>query len=265
MEVLQQHEKGYLDILPWKNSNVVAGFSTRQNGFSQTPYDSMNLGVHVQDRRENVLQNRKRFSQWIERDLKQWKSLNQIHSRNILDLTEPHYNEEDLRHDAPQVDGDGMITNNPDHVLTAYYADCVPLIFRTKQDNWIGIAHAGWKGTVKQIGPHMIERFKHKGINPEDIEVVIGPCISQSYYEIDAYVIQHIPKSYQTKVLTPTTENHGLLDLKRLNFLYLVDDGVKEENIHITDYCTYRDQSLFYSHRRDQGQTGRMMAFIYRK
>ncbi|RPF56070.1 peptidoglycan editing factor PgeF [Aquisalibacillus elongatus] len=261
MDVLELEQNKFLRIKPWDHSPITAGFSIRKGGYSKSPYDSMNLGIHVQDNREDVLLNRKNFSEWIQCDLMEWKSLNQVHSRDIIDLSE----EPDLtlyHHEQPKVDADGLITNEPTHVLTAFYADCVPLLFKSKDSNWVGIAHAGWKGTVQEIGTHMTKRFKEKGASPENLEVVIGPCISKEHYEIDQRVIDHIPETIHHEVLTPTSDGHAQLDLKRLNFRYLVDAGVKEANIHITEYCTYRDEDLFFSHRRDHGITGRMMAFI---
>ncbi|WP_194840826.1 peptidoglycan editing factor PgeF [Filobacillus milosensis] len=262
MEILEHHEN-YLEVKPWKGSNVTAGFSTRQNGYSQAPFNSMNLGLHVKDQRVHVLKNRQKFSEWIKRPLSDWKSLNQVHSNEIIDLTTWDGDLNKLKHDEAAIDADGMLTDTPNHVLTAFYADCVPLLFKAKHSNLIGIAHAGWKGTVKNIGPLMVNKFMEKGIKPGEIEVIIGPCISKKNYEVDQRVVDHIPEAYHDEVLTPTTEGHFLLDLKRLNFLYLVDADVISDYIYITEYCTFKDEELFYSYRRDQGETGRMMAFIY--
>ncbi|MGP4072573.1 peptidoglycan editing factor PgeF [Piscibacillus sp. B03] len=264
MEILKLNESNVLEVAPWNDRGVRAGFSTRKDGVSEKPYDSMNLGIHVNDHEEHVLKNRKMFSEQIGTDLTTWKSLNQVHSNVIIDLTD-YTDQEKFNHHHPRMEADGLITNQKDHVLTAFYADCVPLLFMSKEANWIGIAHAGWKGTVQKIGPNMIELFKDKGIKPQEVEVVIGPCISKKNYEVDQRVIDNIPSKYHEEVLTPTTKGHYLLDLKRLNSQYLVDNGVSEENIYTTTYCTYDDEELLFSHRRDQGKTGRMMAYIYKE
>ncbi|WP_175614814.1 peptidoglycan editing factor PgeF [Piscibacillus halophilus] len=262
MEILELSKHQLLEVSPWKESGVRAGFSTRKGGFSEPPFDSMNLGIHVHDQKEHVLKNRQRFSELIDTNLDQWKSLNQVHSDQIVDLSEPYDDQQYIHHD-PKENADGMITNVKGDVLTAFYADCVPLLFKSKNSKWIGVAHAGWKGTVQEIGPKMIQRFGEKGIKPAEMEVVIGPCISKKNYEVDQRVVDHIPPKYHNEVLTPTTEGHYLLDLKRLNFLYLVDNDLNHDDIYITNYCTYEDEEWLYSYRRDKGKTGRMMAFIY--
>ncbi|MFD2638193.1 peptidoglycan editing factor PgeF [Piscibacillus salipiscarius] len=263
MEILQLVDD-VLKVTPWNQSKVQAGFSTRKGGVSESPYQSMNLGIHVNDSETAVLKNREIFSQKANTDLSSWKAVNQVHSNNIMDLSKESGGHQ-YNHHHPEVDADGMITNQVGQVLTAFYADCVPLLFKSKDDHWIGIAHAGWKGTVSEIGPKMVHLFNEKGIDSKNLEVVIGPCISKNNYEVDQRVADHVPEKFHSEVLMPTREGHYLLDLKRLNTLFLVDNGVNESSVYITNYCTFNDEEWLFSHRRDQGKTGRMMAYLYKQ
>ncbi|MDQ0350533.1 YfiH family protein [Alkalibacillus filiformis] len=260
-EILDYNYTNHLINSKWKELGYTAGFSTRLNGYSHTPYNSLNVGIHVNDRVEDVLKNRQYISDQIEQPLDQWCCLKQVHSTKVIDLTEIDCNK--VSHDKPAIDADGMITNDPSHTLVTFYADCVPLYFIAPERGWIGLAHAGWKGTVGGISHYVIEALLSKGVQLEEIEVMIGPCISQDHYEVDERVIEQIPQKYYEEVLKPSQqEDRYLLDLKMLNYLYLKELGLLTNQIEISQYCTYEDEQLFFSFRRDKGQTGRMMAFL---
>ncbi|WP_411955390.1 peptidoglycan editing factor PgeF [Alkalibacillus sp. S2W] len=243
----------------WDVFHVKSGFTTRRTGYSEKPYDYLNMALHVNDRLEDVLANRQYISQQLNEPLEHWRTLNQVHSTVVKDLTEL----DDLatKHDETVIDADGMITNDKNHVLTTFYADCVPLYFVAPQERWIGLAHAGWRGTVNGIADKMVEAFNQQGISSDALFVTIGPCISQPYYEVDEKVSSQIPNQFQ-QVLKRSQQDRYLLDLKELNRLYLQLAGVKPDQIAITQYCTYESSDLFYSFRRDHGQTGRMMAYL---
>ncbi|WP_188205734.1 peptidoglycan editing factor PgeF [Alkalibacillus aidingensis] len=262
-ELFQEQHETYLQINEWEKYDVMAGFSTRKAGVSKPPYNTLNVGIHVDDNKQDVLQNRQYIASHLKKPLDQWKCLNQVHSTRVLNLAKEETSKHQFFHENPSEDADGMITNHPEHLLVTYYADCVPLYFIAPKQKWIGLAHAGWRGTVSGIGREMVNELVKQGVDSSQIQVAIGPCISQPYYEVDDHVINQIPQEYHTSILTPSqNENRYLLDLKELNFIYLQEAGILKEHVSISQYCTYRDQELFYSFRRDHGLTGRMMAFI---
>lgn len=260
-DIFTQSNVGLIKVNHWESDGVIAGFTTRKHGVSESPYDSLNVALHVNDDRELVYENRKLVSKWLNRPLNEWICVNQVHGNSIIDLSNLNDTKQ-FHHNNPKVDADGLLTNNPEHLLVCFYADCVPLYFKSKRNDWVGLAHAGWRGTVNKIGKKMVELLIEKGLELEDIEVVIGPSISSQHYEVDEKVINFIPERYRQNVMKETRENHFLLDLKRLNYKYLVDAGININHIMITNYCTYKDREMFFSHRRDQGRTGRMMAYI---
>lgn len=250
-----------LEISKWKGEGVIAGITTRKGGFSQSPYDTLNMGFHVHDDSELVTKNYNRIEEELEIPLDWWVSSKQVHGTDVYEVGEPIHPEHSLRPPNFTLEYDGWITNQNRVLLTGVFADCVPLYFRSKE--WVGLAHAGWKGTVHEMGPKMIDRFIAHHVPLEEIEVVIGPCIGPLHYEVDDTVVKHISKAFQTEdVMTRTDENHYLLNLKQLHKNLLIQKGLKEDQINVTNYCTYENEDLFYSHRRDQGKTGRMMAFI---
>ncbi|MFC4557027.1 peptidoglycan editing factor PgeF [Virgibacillus kekensis] len=264
IEPFQQSGQLKLEITRWKklNSRLRAGFSTRNGGVSTEPFHTLNLGLHVPDNQDNVVANRKKLAEDIEINLTSWVAGEQIHKTNVQ-VVENDDQGKGAEHYETSVQGtDGLITNQNGVLCIAAYADCVPLFFFDPSTGYTGIAHAGWKGTVHQIGKELTDTFKKLGTDVAELLVVIGPCISRDHYEVDENVIKHIPKRYFDKVATPKANNHYLLDLKQLNVEILLEQGILPENIDVTGYCTFTDESLFFSHRRDNGRTGRMLGYI---
>src|SRR5699024_383787 len=108
----------------------------------------------------------------------------------------------------------------------------------------------------------MVSTLSSKGVDPANFFVVIGPAISQKNYEVDEQVIDHVDQSLQERTVIQKENDRFLLDLKQLNVEILLQCGVIRSNIEVSNYCTYTDKEMFFSHRRDAGKTGRMLAFI---
>lgn len=262
-EIFKQDHEMYLTG-PWqeKYPNVTIGFTTRNGGFSKAPYDRLNMGLHVADQPKNVIENRKKLADALSFPLERWVVGEQVHGTKIKIIDHEDTGKGTTSH-AEAVKGiDGFITNKKGILCTAFFADCVPLYFYDPVTDLIGLAHAGWKGTVNRMAQKMVEQFKELGADPESILVIIGPCISKPYYEVDDRVIQKVSKELQAKTTAYAGENHYYLDLKQLNVEILLQSGILRHNIDITNYCTFKDQELFFSYRRDEGKTGRMLAFI---
>ncbi|WP_173916552.1 peptidoglycan editing factor PgeF [Halobacillus sp. Marseille-Q1614] len=241
---------------------VTAGITTRQGGYSEVPYDSLNMGLHVSDLSETVIKNRQALAEELNQPLSHWVMGEQVHGTEVKVADNSHKGQGAFVHDEAIAGVDGLITNQKDILLTAFYADCVPLLFIDSTTGWIGIAHAGWKGTVGGISRAMISKMAEQGADLNSLSMVIGPCISQKNYEVDQRVVDHIPESFRGEVLKQGSQGKFNLDLKELNRSLAIESGLAPKNIAISSYCTYEEESLFFSHRRDQGQTGRMLAFI---
>ncbi len=257
----------YLSLEPLLrlNDRLTVGFSTRSAGFSTGGYESLNMGLHVQDDNSTVIANREKLAVELAIPLTNWIFSEQVHGNTIQKVSSY-----DMGAGAYQLatainETDGLYTNEKNVLLASLYADCVPLYFYSSVDHFVGLAHAGWKGTVGEIGPKMVNLWIEKeGIPPEAIYVAIGPCISKENYEVDDFVIERVNKVVNSHTHLPYKQiapNKYLLDLKELNKQLLISAGIKEEHIFISRYCTYDENQLFYSYRREQ-QTGRMMSFI---
>ncbi|CQR47779.1 Laccase domain protein [Paraliobacillus sp. PM-2] len=266
MEPFIQTHSSIVELKNWhdSNPNLTVGLTTRKGGVSEPPFDSFNLGLHVNDNKVDVLTNRKLLSQLLHYPIENWVMGEQTHGVAIHVVT-PDDKGKGAFHDSTALqDTDGLITKERNVLLSAMFADCVPLYFWDTSTNWIGIAHAGWKGTVNQMAGCMVEKLQEQGANLDTLLVAIGPSIAYCNYEIDQYVYDHIPAKWRNLVTNQLDNSNYLFNLSKLNYYILIDQGIQPKNIYQSSLCTYSD-SLFFSHRYENGQTGRMLGYIGRR
>lgn len=170
----------------------------------------------------------------------------QIHSSNIAFIEEQEPGIEKIE------DTDGVLTNKKDTVLTVIAADCLPIVFVDKEKGIVGISHHGWRGSLKRLAQKMIERIVKAGGSKEDIIVAIGPGIGACCYDIDDDRYQQFFEEFDGYSDKIFSQQHGRrhVDLSLLNYLLLVDVGVKKENIDFFPFCTSCDKKRFFSARR---------------
>lgn len=237
------------------------GMSTRVGGVSKGNYTSLNTGLHVGDRDLDVIENRTRVLNEMNRSLSQAVFAEQVHGNkvSVVERKDAGLGAYSLTNHVPDVDG--LVTTSSDIVLAQFYADCVPLYFFDPVHRIIGIAHAGWKGTAKGIAKTMLETCLSLGANIETIHVVIGPAIAQANYQVNSDVVKQMPIQVTNDQVIRVSEEQYLLDLKAVNAEYLRSIGVKNNQIMMSLLDTYSHPDL-YSYRKEQ-QTGRMMGYIF--
>lgn len=244
----------FCSIPDWNSVGIIQGTSFRNGGVSKNEYASLNMGLGTDDDKSNILENRKRFFSIFNINSTEIITLNQIHSDRIIIVS----NQDKGRSDSVS-SADGLITNDSGIPLCIFTADCVPLFFAELQNKVIGIAHAGWRGTVNGIARNIIEMMKNIfGAEPENILVGIGPGISPCCYEVGDDIFELFSDSCRK-----ITNNKKFVDLKKANKIILLESGCKEENITIMDFCTCCRKDLAYSARASgTNKTGRMCSFI---
>jgi len=155
--------------------------------------------------------------------------------------------------------GDAFLTDRDDILISVWAADCVPLFLVEEKRRVIGLVHAGWKGTILGIVHRTMERAKHQlGCEPRDLTVLFGPCIQSCCYQVS----DDVAILFDEECVKQAQNGKVMLDLICANMKQLVSCGVKENKIFVTDRCTFCDEELFYSHRRERGNTGRMIGFM---
>jgi polyphenol oxidase len=267
MEPFQQNHNTFYLIEEWVSEfpGLVAGFTTKYGGYSNGPFESLNFGFHVGDDESAVCLNRNLLAEQIGIPLQQWVGAEQSHETVIQKVLKTDAGKGAKSYESAFARTDGFFTYEKDVLLTLCYADCVPLYFLAPRKQLIGIAHAGWKGSVNGIASEMITRFTLEGLEPSEIMVVIGPSICGDCYIVDERVITPIEKLLEPVEKKPYNHIYGnqyRLNLRELNKRILINAGVLAKNIKATDYCTSCHHETFFSHRKDNGNTGRMISFI---
>jgi hypothetical protein len=143
------------------------------------------------------------------------------------------------------------------------FADCVPILFHDPRKGVIGVAHAGWVGTLRDVATATINAMaKQYGSNPADIIAGIGPSIGPDHYEVGADVILQVMQKFGDESEQLLKSHNGKIhfDLWKTNRLLLEKAGV--EKIEVAEICTACNTDDWFSHRAEKGRTGRFGALI---
>lgn len=160
---------------------------------------------------------------------------------------------------------DGLITTLPEHVLTVYTSDCVPVIFTDKVHGIVGISHQGWKGTYDGMVSKMLKTMISLGAGIKTTYVAVGPAIGGCCYEIYGERMELFRSKFGRfwDTIYIRSGNTHNLNLAHLNYLLAAEAGVPKENIDYFPFCTKCDDKRFHSFQREgKGKTGRMINFI---
>ena len=240
-------------------------FSTKHGGVSTDEWTSMNFAFSRGDKAENVIENYKIFSDAVGFDYNSLVTSSQDHNTYVRPVTKNEcgigiWREKDM------MSVDALITNEPNVTLVTHYADCTPLFFVDTVGKAIGLAHAGWRGTVGRIGEEVIKKMTTLyGTNPKDVVVAIGPAISKCCYEVDkdcAENFYNLKDLDNSKFIFPKSDGKYMIDLLETNRQIVMKAGVKEGNIVLSDLCTKCNSDLLWSHRATNGHRGTMCAFM---
>lgn len=240
-------------------------FSTRLGGVSGGEFRSMNLAFNRGDSPENVTRNYKLICKSAGFDYESLTASAQNHRTFVRAVTSENKGVGIYRpRDIDSVDA--LITDEKGVTLVTYYADCTPLFFVDTAKKAIGLAHAGWRGTVGRIGEKVVAKMAELyGTNPPDITAAIGPAISVCCYEVDKPCADYFLKLEgldSEKFVFDKGNGKFNIDLSEANRQILVAAGVKPENITVSDLCTSCNSKLLWSHRATNGRRGTMSAFM---
>jgi polyphenol oxidase len=240
---------------------AVAGFTTRHEGVSRPPYNSLNLGTNTLDSPHNVEGNRSLLARGFGATLDRFLTVTQVHGTDLLVIDSPN---QEFSHFL-KLECDGIVTNQPGLMIAVCVADCVPLLLHDPVKGVVAALHAGWQGTVGNIAGKGVEAMVSMfGSNPKDILAAIGPSISACCYEVDAPVRDAFKKAGAAWDLyaRESGEKKWQLDLAAANKQQLIDAGLSPSQIESEPLCVCCNQELFFSYRRDGGDTGRQVGFI---
>ena len=249
-------ELGYYRFDLWPE--LRHGIFTRTGGVSQSPWASLNMGGNVGDDPANVRRNHELMYETLSLNQARVCTVWQVHSADTIVARRP------VRGRRWLALADGMVTDCLDTPLTMRFADCTPLLFYDPVQGVIGMAHAGWRGTVSGIAANtikmMIQTF---GCRPSNIQAGIGPAIGQARYQVGEEVVEAVYRHFDTLdglICRDTADGTAYLDLWAANKLALLRAGV--EQVEVAGLCTAEHVDEFFSHRAEKGRTGRFGAVL---
>lgn len=225
-------------------THIRHGFFTREGGVSRGIYASLNCGYGSNDDKEHVSENRARVAGKLSVERDKLLTVHQIHSPDVVRVTEPWTPET-----APQADA--MVTVEPGIALGVLAADCAPVLFADKKAHVIGAAHAGWKGALGGVLEATVDAMLELGAERANIAAAIGPCISKDFYEVGP--------EFRERFIDADAANEKWFDPSEQAGHFMFDlPGYAEARLEAADIgtvsvlgrCTYQDQKRFFSYRR---------------
>jgi hypothetical protein len=246
---------------------LMGGFSTRRGGLSHAycaadAPGELNLGLTAHDDPATVRANRKLFAEAVSGDAATpLITLRQIHSCQIVKAE---------RGDAarePLPEGDGLITDQTGVLLGMQTADCIPVLVADLRRRAVGAFHAGWRGTVQGIAAAGVAQMRQwYGCDPAEMLAFIGPGIGLCCYTVGEEVRAAFAErfGYAAELFRNAEDSASAprLHLREANRRQLLDAGLRPEAIALVGGCTLCERDLFFSHRGEQGRTGRMLSVI---
>jgi polyphenol oxidase len=247
----------YFTFDSFDEAGVKHGVLTRLGGVSPEPWSSLNVGGTVGDIAHRVAENRRRSFQAFQRSPESGFDVWLVHSADVVITRSARSEHEGYRK------ADVILTDVPEVTLFMRFADCVPILLYDPVRKAVGLVHAGWPGTVKKAAAAAVEAMQAEyHTRPEDLLAGIGPSIAAHHYPVRQDVIDQVEDAFGEEAASLLISHSGEVqfDLWKANHLVLSRAGVKR--IEISGICTACSTDEWFSHRAENGKTGRFGALI---
>jgi YfiH family protein len=248
----------YYQFEQWADSDQFThGIFTRLGGVSPAPWASLNVGGTVGDTQTDVRENHRRMYDTLKVDGSRACTVWQVHSADTVVVKGP----------VPQrrwlARADGMVTDCSALPLTMRFADCTPIVLYDPVRHIAGLAHAGWRGTVRGAAVSALKTMQAAfGSRPQDVQAGIGPSIGPERYQVGEEVVEQVRQAFGTLdgLIRRADDGSAYLNLWAANRLALERAGVT--HIEVAGICTASHTDEFFSHRAEAGRTGRFGVVI---
>ena len=261
----------YFSCSKLNNTNlVINAFTARTGGESRFAFDSLNLSYNVGDEEKRVVKNRNIILDALSIDYRTAVTAQQVHKDKISLVKKEDKGRGALKYSKGIEQTDALITDIPGTPLLMCYADCVPIFILDPVKKAIALIHSGRKGTELELTLKTL--FKMKKIfdtNPHSCLAAIFPSIGPCCYhikeenKIDDYWLNEA--KYHGEPISLQNKSGRSFDLRKANYGQLIQAGLEKKNIFVNQICTADHPELFFSYRRDKGNTGRMAAIFMLK
>jgi len=251
------HHQNNLRYFQFNSLQTRHAIFTRHGGLSPEPWNSLNVGGTVGDDNTRVRSNRNLSLEVLGCSPDSVFDVWQVHGADVVFATSPRPDSESVRQ------ADIILTDKPELTLYMRFADCVPILVHDPRKGVVGVSHAGWKGTLRDVAAATVNAMvKQYGSNPADIVAGIGPSIGPDHYEVGSDVILQVMEKFKDESELFLKSQHGKthFDLWKTNQVLLERAGVG--NIELAGVCTACHTDDWFSHRAEKGRTGRFGALI---
>ena len=242
-----------------KFKDIKHGFFNQKGGVSSGIYKSLNCGIGSSDKKKYVLKNLKIVSKKIGCPRKKLILLHQMHN-NKFSFIDRKY-----KFSKKKIKADALITNVKNVAIGILTADCAPILIYDQKLKMISAIHAGWKGVYKDIVYRIINFFKKKGSNINNLCATIGPCITEKNYEVQKdFKDKFLKKNKKNSVFFKNRKNKTYFSLNNYVYNQLKQKGIK--NIELINKDTFDKKNNFFSARRsiqnNENDFGRNISII---
>ena len=257
---------------------VPHAFTTRHGGVSLPPFDSLNFGnpgelpAHVaRDSKTNIERNFQIVLDELGCEERRIMQVHQVHGPDVLVVK--HAGTSHSSHSSTitpthaaltikwgETKADAIVSDDPACVVAVRVADCCPVLIASNDGRVVAAVHAGWRGVISGVAPAAVATLKEHGA--KGIVAAIGPCISSDHFEVGPEVAAEFRRVFGTfaAIVRNGAGDRSLVDLKEALRVQVLGCGVSA--VDVLPHCTVRDASLFFSHRRENGISGRMVGVI---
>lgn len=243
------NEKSFLTP-EYAPDNVKISVSTRYGGYSEKPYDSLNLGLYTGDSITSVIKNFACYKKAT--GIGELITLKQVHGTDILEVTE------DNSADILLEEADGLFTRVSGISIGVVTADCIPVIITG--DFSAAALHCGWRGLNAGIIDKAFGFFKSYGDAVRYAYIGVGIC--SDCYEVKDDLVSCLNVNYRPETALKKKNDFSYnLDLKRLTLNALVYNGLEQEKTEISPLSSCCSDG-FFSYRKSGGITGRMVTSV---
>lgn len=212
-----------------RHFGVEAFVTDRGGGVSPAPYESLNLGDHVDDAPENVLENRRRVAEAIGVDAARLVIVNQVHGRDVVIANQA----------TADSSGDVIVDFGDGFAVAVLVADCLPMLLVDEDSPTLAVVHAGWRGLQTNVLESALENFEHH----DAVHVFLGPCISAGAYQVGPEVAAQFANV--AGAVTPDTGDRSRLDLRQVAVAQLLALNVHDGHITIASQSTDGGTTFF--------------------
>lgn len=249
------HRFGGIHYFSFENLDecgVLNATFTRKGGLSPSPWSSLNVGGLRGDDHARVLNNRVLAFHSVGRAPDSVYDAWQVHGNEVICTTAPR------PIDIPHKKADAIFTDRPEVTLFMRFADCVPILLYDPNRKVIGLVHAGWQGTISQVVTRSLDVMTaHYGSNLANVKAAIGPSICPEHYQVGMDIVNKARQVFgdDAPSLLPMYNSNCHFNLWEANRLLLERKGVRD--VSVSKICTACNLEDWYSHRAENGHTGR--------